>query len=51
MNFTLVKCFLKLSNVLNENLNLTIILRTFKQQSTQIRHDCNSEEMFIGKEN
>jgi hypothetical protein len=35
MNFTLVKCFLKLSNVLNENLNLTIILRTFKQQSTQ----------------
>jgi hypothetical protein len=35
MNFTLVKCFLKLSNVLNKNLNLTIILRTFKQQSTQ----------------
>ena len=35
MNFTLIKCFLKLLNVLNENLNLTIILRTFKQQSTQ----------------
>ena len=35
MNFTQFKCFFKLSNVLNENLNLTIILRTFKQQSTQ----------------
>ena len=49
MNFTLIKCFLKLSNVLNENLNLAIILRTFKQQSTQIRHNCNSEEMFLVK--
>jgi len=49
MNFTLIKCFLKLSNVLNENLNLTIILRTFRQKSTQIRHNCNFEEMFLVK--
>ena len=38
MNFTHFKCFLKLSNVLNENLNFTITLRTFKQQSAQNPH-------------
>jgi hypothetical protein len=49
MNFTLIKCFLKLSNVLNENLNLTIILRTFKQQSIKSDITVSFEEMFLVK--
>ena len=38
MNFTHFKCFLKLSTVLNDNVKLTIILKPFKQQSTQNPH-------------
>ncbi len=40
MNFTHSKCYQKLSNVQNKNLNITITVKTFKQQSTQNPH-CN----------